>query len=90
MFLFVAGLTLLLVGVSLGGGVYPWKSAPPLAAMLTGFCCLVALGIYEVKVDLKYPLMPTKFFTNRAFLSLVVNMAIATVMYFPSLSQNLP
>ncbi|KAJ5365236.1 hypothetical protein N7517_008122 [Penicillium concentricum] len=46
-FLLTAGLTLLLTGLNLGGGLYPWASASVLAALITGILTLVAFGIYE-------------------------------------------
>jgi hypothetical protein len=79
MFLFVAGLTLFLLGVSLGGGLYPWDSAAPIATLVVGFCLLVALGVYEAKANLHYPVLPVKFFRNRGFFSLVVCITICTV-----------
>ncbi|KAJ5297581.1 hypothetical protein PENANT_c005G09775 [Penicillium antarcticum] len=47
MFLLTAGLTLLLTGLNLGGGLYPWASATVLATLIIGILALIAFGIYE-------------------------------------------
>jgi hypothetical protein len=46
-FLLTAGLTLLLTGLNLGGGLYAWATATVLATLIVGILCLVAFGIYE-------------------------------------------
>ncbi|KAJ6096719.1 hypothetical protein N7486_007465 [Penicillium sp. IBT 16267x] len=48
-FLLTAGLTLLLTGLNLGGGLYSWASAPVLATLIIGILTLVVFGIYERK-----------------------------------------
>lgn len=48
-FLLTAGLSSLLTGLNLGGGLYAWASAPVLATLIIGFVSLVAFGIYEWK-----------------------------------------
>lgn len=47
--LLTAGLTLFSVGLSLGGGLYPWGDAHTLATFIIGFFVLVAFGVYEWK-----------------------------------------
>ncbi|KAJ5885601.1 hypothetical protein N7504_011437 [Penicillium tannophilum] len=46
-FLLTAGLTLLLTGLNLGGGLYSWASAPVLATLIIGTLSLGVFGIYE-------------------------------------------
>lgn len=45
LFLFVAGCTLFIVGVSWGGSLYPWTSATTLGPLIVGFMTLVGLGL---------------------------------------------
>lgn len=45
--LLTAGLTLLLTGIDLGGGLFTWKSAPVLAILIIGIILLVLYGVYE-------------------------------------------
>ena len=47
--LFALGLTLFLVGIGLGGGLFAWKSATVLSTLIIGICALIAFGVYEWK-----------------------------------------
>lgn len=67
------------MGVSWGGGIYPWKSAAVISSMVIGFVLLVILFIYEAYADLAYPAIPVKFFANRGFISLVCCATVASV-----------
>lgn len=49
MALFIIGLTLFSVGLSLGGGLYPWSNARTISTIVIGFVVLVAFGLYEWK-----------------------------------------
>lgn len=48
-FLLTAGITLLLTGLNLGGGLYKWASAPVLSTIVIGILSLISFGIYEWK-----------------------------------------
>lgn len=47
--LLTAGITPTLVGLTLGGTLYPWKSAGALAPLVVGCFFLVLFGLYEWK-----------------------------------------
>lgn len=47
--LFAAGLSLFLVGLSLGGSQYTWTSGLVLGTMASGLAILLCLGLYEWK-----------------------------------------
>ncbi|KAI0466669.1 fungal trichothecene efflux pump [Xylaria cf. heliscus] len=81
-FLWIAGLTLFLIGISVGGTVYPWKSATTLSTIIIGGVLLIILFIYESYADLQYPAIPVKFFRNRGFISLVACATVATMFYY--------
>ncbi|KAI0509092.1 fungal trichothecene efflux pump [Xylaria bambusicola] len=81
-FLWIAGLTLFLIGISVGGTVYPWKSATTLSTIVIGGVLLIVLFIYETYADLEYPAIPVKFFRNRGFISLVACATVATMFYY--------
>lgn len=51
-FLLTAGLTLLLTGLNLGGGLYSWASAPVLATLIIGTLILGVFGIYEWRLTM--------------------------------------
>lgn len=79
MFLWTAGLTTFLMGISWGGVIYPWNSPGPISSIVIGFVLLVVLFIYESKMSLEYPAIPVKLFFNRGFISLVCCATIASV-----------
>ncbi|KPM38189.1 hypothetical protein AK830_g8362 [Neonectria ditissima] len=81
-FLWTAGLTLFLMGVSWGGKMYPWKSAATISTLLIGAILLIVLFIYEAYANLKYPAIPVKFFRNRGFMSLVCCATVASMFYY--------
>lgn len=81
-FLWTAGLTLFLMGVSWGGALYPWDSAATISSLVIGGALLVALFIWEGFAKLKYPAIPVKFFANRGFVSLVCCATVASMFYY--------
>jgi hypothetical protein len=81
-FLWTAGLTLFLMGVSWGGTIYPWKHAAPISAILIGAVLLIVLFIYESMANLAYPAIPVKFFRNRGFMALVACATVASMFYY--------
>ncbi|KAG7130845.1 Trichothecene efflux pump TRI12 like protein [Verticillium longisporum] len=81
-FLWTAGLTLLLMGVSWGGNMYPWKSTATISSLIIGASLLVALFFWEGYADLKYPAIPIKFFFNRGWFSLVICATVASMFYY--------
>ncbi|KAI0975287.1 fungal trichothecene efflux pump [Xylaria arbuscula] len=81
-FLWIAGLTLFLIGISVGGSIYPWKSATTLVTIVLGGVLLIILFVYESYADLEYPAIPVKFFRNRGFISLVACATVATMFYY--------
>lgn len=85
-FLWTAGLTVFLMGVSFGGKIYPWKSAATISSIVIGLVLLIALFLYESFADLKYPAIPVKFFANRGFISLVCCATVASMVNLTRLS----
>jgi len=49
--IFVAGMVLSIVGLSWGGGAYPWVSAPVLSTLIIGILLLVALPFYGMSTQ---------------------------------------
>lgn len=47
--LFAAGLTLFLVGLNLGGGLFRWTNKKVLATLIVGIVLLVGFGVYECR-----------------------------------------
>ncbi|CAK7221376.1 hypothetical protein SBRCBS47491_004509 [Sporothrix bragantina] len=85
LFLFVAGCTLFIVGLSWGGTTHPWTSAATLAPIIVGFVTLVALGFYEAHANLKEPLFPPRLFKSiRQFTVPIIVMAVGGMQYYSS------
>ncbi|KAF9885144.1 hypothetical protein FE257_000670 [Aspergillus nanangensis] len=83
LFLFVAGCTLFIVGLSWGGTLYPWTSAAAIAPIVIGLLTLVALGFYEAYANLKEPLFPPRLFKAvRHFTMPLIVMAVAGMQYY--------
>ncbi|EPE10416.1 trichothecene efflux pump [Ophiostoma piceae UAMH 11346] len=81
-FLWTAGLTVFLMGVSFGGSIYPWKSAATIGSIVIGVVLLVLLFVWESYATLKYPAVPVAFFKNRGFMSLVSCATVASMFYY--------
>ncbi|KAF2098265.1 MFS general substrate transporter [Rhizodiscina lignyota] len=96
LFLFIAGCTLFICGVSWGGTLHPWTSATSIAPIVIGFFTLVGLGLYEAYGKVNEPLLPPRLFNQiRHFLMPMICMAITGMQYYsnatlwPRLSQLL-
>ncbi|KAK7206973.1 major facilitator superfamily domain-containing protein [Myxozyma melibiosi] len=63
-FLFFAGVVLFVLGLTLGGNQFTWKSAITLCLTVIGFCLLLFLGVFETFAPLKFPLFPRKAMAN--------------------------
>jgi hypothetical protein len=83
LFLFIAGCTLFIVGVSWGGTLHPWKSAATIAPIVVGFFTLVALGFWEVHGPVKEALIPPRMFKQvRQFTMPIICMMISGMQYY--------
>lgn len=89
-FLWTAGLTIFLMGVSWGGKQYPWKSAATTSTIVIGIALLIALFVWEAYANLKYPAIPVKFFRNRGFMSLVTCATVASMFYYSGKPSPMP
>ncbi|KAF2713313.1 fungal trichothecene efflux pump [Pleomassaria siparia CBS 279.74] len=81
-FLFVGGLVSLVLGLSWGGGLYPWKSVSVIVPLVIGFVTLVAFACYEIYVPQKYPLIPMSLFKNARWMALAGVASVATMFYY--------
>ncbi|KAL3486870.1 fungal trichothecene efflux pump [Aspergillus germanicus] len=81
-FLFVAGCVLFLIGLSWGGTTYPWVSAPTLCTILIGLATIAAFILYEGFICKTRPFMPPRLFKHAGFVAIVVNAAVASMVYY--------
>ncbi|KAK5325610.1 hypothetical protein LTR93_003830 [Exophiala xenobiotica] len=98
-FLLTAGLTLFIVGLSLGGGLYTWTDAHTLSTMIIGLVTLIAFAVYEWKGTktgiLHHDLFRGGRNKGRTFAICVALLFVEAIMtfgyglFFPVLSQIL-
>ncbi|KAL4812506.1 fungal trichothecene efflux pump [Aspergillus spinulosporus] len=81
-FLFVAGCVVFLIGLSWGGTIHPWVSAPTLCALLIGIATIVAFMLYEGFVCKERPFMPPRLFKNIGFVAIVADAAVGAMVYY--------
>lgn len=81
-FLYTAGLLLLLLGLSWGGSIHPWKSAAVIAPIVIGILSLIALGFYEVYVPQDEPLIPVHLFKNGPWVASVTLLGLGAGVYY--------
>lgn len=74
--LFTAGLLLFVMGLSWGGGLYPWKSGHVIATIVVGSLCLITFFLWEIYVPLKEPLVPMHLFKNAAWVASCLLLAL--------------
>ncbi|KAF2019705.1 fungal trichothecene efflux pump [Aaosphaeria arxii CBS 175.79] len=81
-FLFIAGTVVFLIGLSWGGGTYPWKSAAVISALILGALTLVAFGLYEQYVFKGQAIMPPRLFKKLEYVAIVMVASIAAMVYY--------
>ncbi|KAH7382481.1 major facilitator superfamily domain-containing protein [Phaeosphaeria sp. MPI-PUGE-AT-0046c] len=84
-YVFVGGMTSLLVGLSWGGVQYPWSSAATLAPIVAGLVALVGFGLWQRVA--KHSLLPMSIFYNwsaiAAFYCALINgLILFTALYY--------
>ncbi|KAL4999903.1 fungal trichothecene efflux pump [Aspergillus recurvatus] len=81
-FLFVAGCVVFLIGLSWGGTIHPWVSAPTLCALFIGIATIAAFVLYEGFVCKTRPFMPPRLFKNIGFVAIVADAAVGAMVYY--------
>lgn len=82
-FLLLSGLVLFLLGITFGGGQFPWTSAGTLAPLIIGFVLLVILGFYEAYAPLTYPIFPPPIFKQvRGFTVVLGSVFLVGMIYY--------
>ncbi|KAJ4990940.1 trichothecene efflux pump [Stagonosporopsis vannaccii] len=80
--LFTGSLLVLLMGLSWGGTVHPWKSSWVIGTIVCGGLSLVAFGFWQSYMPLKEPLVPRGLFKNRAWLVVSIVGALSASIFF--------
>jgi MFS family permease len=80
--LFVAGTLLFLLGLSWGGGSYPWSSAHVLATLIVGAVCLITLGFWCAYAKLENPFLPTHLLSDARFMAVVCIETTGAMSYY--------
>lgn len=81
-FLFAGGFVAFLLGLSWGGGVYPWKSAAVISSILVGSVTLIVFVLYEIYAPIKEPLVPMHLFKNIEWVSAVILLGLGAGVYY--------
>ncbi|EGO61135.1 hypothetical protein NEUTE1DRAFT_76912 [Neurospora tetrasperma FGSC 2508] len=88
----LAGTIVLMLGLTWGGGEYPWGSAHVIATLVAGFVACVAFVLWQWKGP-RYPLVPLHIFKSKIVNGACMTMAIngwnfvVQVYYIPSFYQ---
>lgn len=82
LFLFLGGFLILLMGISWGGVVYPWKSANVIATTVVGGVAMIAFGFWEAYANLKAPMIPIHLFRNGPWVALIFLCALSASVYY--------
>ncbi|KAI9044278.1 putative MFS drug transporter [Aspergillus affinis] len=88
----LGGTAVLLLGLTWGGGEYPWQSAHVITTLVVGFAICVAFVLWQWK-GTSVPLVPMRIFTSRivngACLTMFVNgwNFLVQVYYIPTFYQ---
>ncbi|ORY11695.1 fungal trichothecene efflux pump [Clohesyomyces aquaticus] len=80
--LYTGGLLIFMMGLSWGGGVYPWASASVIATIVVGFVALVAFVLWECFANLKEPLVPMHIFSNYSWNAAVILTGLGASVYY--------
>ncbi|CAK7202067.1 hypothetical protein SEUCBS139899_004787 [Sporothrix eucalyptigena] len=82
LFLYSAGLVLLLLGFTWGEGTYPWSSAHVIAPIVVGAVLVAVFFLYQVYMPLKQPLMPIRLLKIRNFSAVVIVGCVGQMVYY--------
>ncbi|KAF2817251.1 TRI12-domain-containing protein [Mytilinidion resinicola] len=82
MVLAISALLLLLMGLSWGGVLHPWKSAHVISTIVIGFFLLVAFFVYEAYADLKEPLVPLSLYRNRGWVATTLLWGTGSALHY--------
>lgn len=77
-----AGIVLLLMGISWGGRLYPWKLAQVISTVIIGFLVGVASVLWEIYASLKSPFLPIKLFRHKGFPGTVASLALGAGQFY--------
>lgn len=82
LFLLVTGLTLFLVGLNLGGGIYPWSEGRTLGTLIASIVTLGLFGVYEWKATQHGVLNHELFRDGKAFAICLLLILVEGIMLF--------
>ncbi|KIX05619.1 uncharacterized protein Z518_03591 [Rhinocladiella mackenziei CBS 650.93] len=83
-FLWAVGAVLFILGMSWGGGLYRWDSAPVISCIVIGAVSFISFFVWEANFPLKAPLVNWSFFvsTPRKYLFPFAVSTIAGMFYY--------
>ncbi|KIH93814.1 hypothetical protein SPBR_05803 [Sporothrix brasiliensis 5110] len=84
---FTAGCVLLLLAISWGGVLHPWKSAIVIGPIVVSGMLFVFLGFWEAYAPLPHPILPPRLFRKtREFTTVLFVIFVAGMLYYSNLA----
>jgi MFS family permease len=80
--LFTGGFLILLMGLSWGGSVHPWNSAPVIATIVVGGLSLITFVCWEAFAKLEEPLIPIHLFRNGGWVAIIFLCSLGATVYY--------
>lgn len=80
--LFTGGFLIFLMGLSWGGSLHPWNSAPVIATIVVGGVALIAFALWESFAKLREPVVPTHLFRNGGWVAIIFLCSISATVYY--------
>jgi hypothetical protein len=80
--MYALGIMLMLMGLSWGGVMYPWKSAHVIATMAIGGLLLIFFFLFERFAKLKEPVFPLHIFKNRDYFVTLLLWGFGSGLYY--------
>ncbi|KAL4898370.1 siderophore iron transporter [Aspergillus ambiguus] len=82
LFLYAAGIVLVVMAFLWGEGTYPWRSPHIIATLIIGGLTVIAFGLYEIYVPLKQPLLPMNLLKIRNLVACVVIGSVGQMTWY--------
>ncbi|KIW32624.1 uncharacterized protein PV07_04155 [Cladophialophora immunda] len=78
----MTGVTLFLIGLNWGGGLYSWNDAHVIATMAVGGVIIFALPVWEAFSKVKDPFIPLRLFRSRGWTVSMLSSSIGATVYY--------
>jgi hypothetical protein len=77
LFLFTGSILIFLMGLSWGGGLFPWSSAHVIATIVIGAVTMISFILWEIYAKLEEPLLPVRILRHGRWVAIIFVLAIS-------------